>query len=90
MKDHFLMETPVPPAHGRPLLLSPNVSYTHIAVHQTRGVGGTPYRVLFMATAEGSVHKAVELAGGHALVVESIRVFEEPQSVSCVLLSASK
>ncbi|XP_052521274.1 semaphorin-4F isoform X2 [Tympanuchus pallidicinctus] len=90
MKDHFLMETPVPPAHGRPLLLSPNVSYTHIAVHQARGVGGTPYRVLFMATAEGSVHKAVELAGGRALVVESIRVFEEPQGISCVLLSASK
>ena len=50
MKDHFLMETPVPPAHGRPLLLSPNVTYTHIAVHQTRGAAGTPYRVLFMAT----------------------------------------
>ncbi|XP_031464585.1 semaphorin-4A, partial [Phasianus colchicus] len=90
MKEHFLMETPVPPNHGRPLLLSPNVSYTHIAVLPTRGLGGAPFRLLFMATAEGSVHKALELPGGRALILESIALFEQPRRVSSFLLSASK
>ncbi|XP_072214444.1 semaphorin-4A [Excalfactoria chinensis] len=89
MKDHFLMEARVAPTHGRPLLLSP-ASYTHIAVHQTRGAAGTTYRVLLMATAEGFLHKAVEVAEGRAHIVESIQMFEQPQRVSSVLLSASK
>uniref|UniRef100_A0A8C2TS62 Semaphorin 4A n=1 Tax=Coturnix japonica TaxID=93934 RepID=A0A8C2TS62_COTJA len=89
MKDHFLMESRVVPTHGRPLLLSA-ASYTHIAVHQTRGAAGTEHRVLLMATDTGFLHKAVEVGEGRAHIVESVQMFEEPQRVSSVLLSASK
>eukprot|EP00076_Gallus_gallus_P033346 XP_024998884.1 semaphorin-4A-like [Gallus gallus] len=90
MKDHFLMESGVAPTHGRPLLLSHNATYTHIAVHHSRGAGGAPYRVLFMATAEGFLHKAVEVSDGRAHIVESLQLFEGAQRVSSVLLSASR
>ncbi|NWI66073.1 SEM4A protein, partial [Todus mexicanus] len=50
MKDHFLMDGKVAPALGRPLLVKNDVTYTRIAVDETRGASGATYRVLFLAT----------------------------------------
>jgi len=50
MKDHFLMDGKVSPTQGRPLLVKTDVTYTRIAVDETRGVLGVTYRVLFLAT----------------------------------------
>lgn len=50
MKDHFLMDGKVTPIQGQPLLVKSNVTYTHITVDETRGVSGTMYRVMFLAT----------------------------------------
>ncbi|NXH18432.1 SEM4A protein, partial [Bucco capensis] len=38
MKDHFLMDAKVSPRLGRPLLVTSDVTYTRIAVHETQGV----------------------------------------------------
>lgn len=50
MKDHFLMDGTVAPTQGRPLLLRTDVTYTRIAVDETRGAAGTSYRLLFLGT----------------------------------------
>lgn len=50
MKDHFLMDGKVSPTQGRPLLVKTGVTYTRIAVDETRGVSGVTYRVMFLAT----------------------------------------
>ncbi|NXL54110.1 SEM4A protein, partial [Podilymbus podiceps] len=89
MKDHFLMDGKVSPIQGRPLLVKSDVTYTRIAVHETRGVSGATYRVMFLATAEGFLHKAVELPGGPH-IVESIQLFGEPEPVKNLLLAPGK
>ncbi|KAM6294196.1 semaphorin-4A [Aegotheles albertisi] len=89
MKDHFLMDGKVSPIQGRPLLVTTDVTYTRIAVDETRGVSGDIYRVMFLATAEGFLHKAVELSEG-SHIVESIQLFGTPEPVKNLLLSPGK
>ncbi|XP_019328706.1 PREDICTED: semaphorin-4A [Aptenodytes forsteri] len=89
MKDHFLMDGKVSPTQGRPLLVKTDVTYKRIAVDETRGVSGSTYRVMFLATAEGFLHKAVELPGGPH-IVESIQLFGTPEPVKNLLLAPGK
>ncbi|XP_064899334.1 semaphorin-4A isoform X2 [Columba livia] len=89
MKDHFLMDGKVSPTQGRPLLVKTGVTYTRIAVDETRGVSGVTYRVMFLATTEGFLHKAVELPGGPH-IVESIQLFGTPEPVKNLLLAPGK
>ncbi|KAM6038089.1 semaphorin-4A isoform 2-T2 [Theristicus caerulescens] len=89
MKDHFLMDGKVSPIQGRPLLVKTDVTYTHIAVDETRGISGTTYRVMFLATEEGFLHKAVELPEGPH-IVESIQLFRMPEPVKTLLLATGK
>ncbi|KAM6330966.1 semaphorin-4A isoform 2-T2 [Alca torda] len=89
MKDHFLMDGKVTPTQGQPLLVKTDVTYTRIVVDETRGVSGTTYRVMFLATAEGFLHKAVELPGGPH-IVESIQLFKTPEPVKNLLLAPGK
>uniref|UniRef100_A0A8C3P5D5 Semaphorin 4A n=1 Tax=Cyanoderma ruficeps TaxID=181631 RepID=A0A8C3P5D5_9PASS len=89
MKDHFLMDGKVSPIQGKPLLVKLDVNYTRITVHETRGVSGIMYRVMFLATAEGLLHKAVELPEGPH-IVESIQLFATPEPVKNLLLAPGK
>ncbi|NXP42948.1 SEM4A protein, partial [Leiothrix lutea] len=89
MKDHFLMDGKVSPIQGQPLLVKSDVTYTRITVHETRGVSGILYRVMFLATAEGLLHKAVELPEG-SHIVESIQLFAVPERVKNLLLAPGK
>lgn len=89
MKDHFLMDGKVSPTQGRPLLVKTDVTYTRIVVDETRGASGTIYRVLFLATADGFLHKAVELPGAPH-IVESIQLFGTPEPVKNLLLAPGK
>lgn len=50
MKDHFLMDGKVSPTQGQPLLVKTDITYTRIAVDETRGISGATYRVMFLAT----------------------------------------
>ncbi|XP_057265946.1 semaphorin-4A [Pezoporus wallicus] len=89
MKDHFLMDGTVAPSRGRPLLVRTDVTYTRIAVDETRGASGTSYRLLFLATADGFLHKAVELPGAPH-IVESIQLLGTPEPVKNLLLAPGK
>lgn len=44
------MDGKVSPIQGQPLLVKSDVTYTRITVHETRGVLGIMYRVMFLAT----------------------------------------
>uniref|UniRef100_A0A8C5U4Q1 Sema domain-containing protein n=1 Tax=Malurus cyaneus samueli TaxID=2593467 RepID=A0A8C5U4Q1_9PASS len=89
MKDHFLMDGKVFPIQGQPLLVKSDVTYTRITVGETRSISGTTYRVMFLATAEGFLHKAVELPKGPH-IVESIQLFAVPEPVKNLLLAPGK
>ncbi|XP_066424323.1 semaphorin-4A [Molothrus aeneus] len=89
MKNHFLMDGKVSPLHGQPLLVKSDVTYTRITVHETHGVLGTKYRVMFLATDKGLLHKAVELPES-AHIVESIQLFAAPEPVKNLLLAPGK
>ncbi|XP_075580467.1 semaphorin-4A [Pelecanus crispus] len=89
MKDHFLMDGKVSPTQGRPLLVKTDVTYTRIVVDETHDISGATYRVMFLATAEGFLHKAVELPEGPH-IVESIQLFETPEPVKNLLLAPGK
>ncbi|XP_071435597.1 semaphorin-4A [Pithys albifrons albifrons] len=89
MKDHFLMDGKVSPIQGKPLLVKSDVTYTRIAVDETHGISGTTYRVMFLATAEGFLHKAVELSEGPH-IVESIQLFRTSEPVKNLLLAPGK
>uniref|UniRef100_A0A8D0DVM9 Semaphorin 4A n=2 Tax=Salvator merianae TaxID=96440 RepID=A0A8D0DVM9_SALMN len=90
MKEHFLMDERIAPVNNQPLLVKQDAKYTRIAVHETRDVLGIPYKVLFLGTGEGSLHKVV-LAGSGAHIIEEIRLFETPaEPVRNLLLAPEK
>ncbi|NWX37985.1 SEM4A protein, partial [Notiomystis cincta] len=90
MKDHFLMDGKVSPIQGQPLLVKSDVTYTRITVDETRGVSGTLYRVMFLATG-GFIwgYTQVELPEGPH-IVESIQLFVVPEPVKNLLLAPGK
>ncbi|KAJ6652267.1 hypothetical protein lerEdw1_012775 [Lerista edwardsae] len=50
MKEHFLMDEKVLPIHHQPLLVKEDVKYTRVVVHQTLGVSGALYSLMFLGT----------------------------------------
>ncbi|NWR23415.1 SEM4A protein, partial [Emberiza fucata] len=72
MKEHFLMDGKVSPLRGQPLLVKSDVTYTRITVHETHGVQGTPYRVMFLAT--GGL-----IWGAHRLTHPTLPLAPKPQ-----------
>ncbi|KAJ6652069.1 hypothetical protein lerEdw1_014699 [Lerista edwardsae] len=89
VKEHPLVDETVLPMHNRPLLVKEEVKYTRIAVHQTSSAAGTPYRVLFLGTDRGVLHKAVVVSSG-VHIIEAIPLFEQPEPVLNLLLSPKK
>ncbi|KFO32294.1 Semaphorin-4G [Fukomys damarensis] len=86
VKLHPLMARPVVPSRGRPLLLKRHVHYTHLAGIPVSTPAGPTYDLLFLATADGWIHKAVVLASGMH-IIEETQVFRQPQSVENLVIS---
>lgn len=49
-KKHPLMDEPVPPQRGRPLLLKKDANFTQLVVDRVAGLDGNTYEVLFIGT----------------------------------------
>ncbi|RLV62212.1 hypothetical protein DV515_00019549, partial [Chloebia gouldiae] len=49
-KKHPLMDQPVPPQRGRPLLLKRDANFTQLVVDRVAGLDGATYEVLFIGT----------------------------------------
>ncbi|KAI1230107.1 hypothetical protein IHE44_0010499 [Lamprotornis superbus] len=88
-KKHPLMDEPVPPQRGRPLLLKKDANFTQLVVDRVAGLDGTTYEVLFIGTGDGWVHKALDL-GSRIHLVEELQVFEPAQPVESLVLAGTK
>ncbi|KAM4756234.1 semaphorin-4C isoform 2-T2 [Cyanocitta cristata] len=88
-KKHPLMDEPVPPQRGRPLLLKKDANFTQLVVDRVAGLDGATYEVLFIGTGDGWVHKALDL-GTHIHLVEELQVFEPAQPVESLALAGTK
>uniref|UniRef100_A0A8D0A674 Semaphorin 4G n=1 Tax=Sander lucioperca TaxID=283035 RepID=A0A8D0A674_SANLU len=89
VRRHPLMSQQVQPSDRRPLLFRRTTDYTHMAVHMIQGLDGKTYHVLYLGTDEGWLHKAVEIEG-RLHIIEELQLFEEPQPVNNLLLSAKQ
>uniref|UniRef100_A0A3B4U5I0 Semaphorin 4G n=1 Tax=Seriola dumerili TaxID=41447 RepID=A0A3B4U5I0_SERDU len=89
VRRHPLMSQHVQPSDRRPLLFRRTTDYTHMAVHMIQGLDGQKYHVLYMGTDEGWLHKAVEVEG-QLHIIEELQLFEEPQPVKNLLISAKQ
>uniref|UniRef100_A0A671NTS8 Semaphorin-4A-like n=1 Tax=Sinocyclocheilus anshuiensis TaxID=1608454 RepID=A0A671NTS8_9TELE len=89
VKDNFLADKSVRPVIQGLTLVSPDKSYSNIAVQRVRGARGRDYTLLYLLTESGFLHKAVLLENG-AHIIEEIQVFHQPQPVKNLLLSVSK
>uniref|UniRef100_A0A8C0BNS5 Semaphorin 4C n=1 Tax=Buteo japonicus TaxID=224669 RepID=A0A8C0BNS5_9AVES len=88
-KKHPLMDEPILPHHGRPLLLKKDANFTQLVVDRVPGLDGTIYEVLFIGTGDGWVHKALNL-GTRVHLVEELQVFEPAQPVESLVLAGRK
>ncbi|XP_068776886.1 semaphorin-4C isoform X2 [Struthio camelus] len=88
-KKHPLMDEPILPHRGRPLLLKKDANFTQLVVDRVPGLDGTVYEVLFIGTGDGWVHKALNL-GTHVHLVEELQVFEPAQPVESLVLAGRK
>uniref|UniRef100_A0A8C5HW37 Semaphorin-4G-like n=1 Tax=Gouania willdenowi TaxID=441366 RepID=A0A8C5HW37_GOUWI len=89
VRRHPLMSKPVQPSDRRPLLFRRTTDYTHIAVHIFQGLDGQSYHVLYMGTDDGWLHKAVEVKG-QLHIIEELQLFEDPQPINNLLISAKQ
>uniref|UniRef100_A0A3Q3ES26 Sema domain-containing protein n=1 Tax=Labrus bergylta TaxID=56723 RepID=A0A3Q3ES26_9LABR len=89
VRRHPLMSQQVQPSDRRPLLFRRTTDYTHMAVQMVQGLDGQTYHVLYMGTDEGWLHKAVEVEG-QLHIIEELQVFEEPQPVNNLQISAKQ
>ncbi|KAM4607200.1 semaphorin-4G-like [Polymixia lowei] len=89
VRRHPLMSKQVQPLDRRPLMFRRTTDYTQVAVHPVQGLDGQTYHVLFLATDEGWLHKAVEVKG-QLHIIEELQLFEQPQSVNSLLISPTQ
>lgn len=61
-KKHPLMDEPVLPHRGRPLLLKKDANFTQLVVDRVTGLDGTVYEVLFIGTGTGG-HRGGDTGG---------------------------
>ncbi|XP_029768541.1 semaphorin-4C [Terrapene carolina triunguis] len=88
-KKHPLMDEPVLPRHGRPLLLKKDANFTRLVVDRVRGLDGVSYNVLFIGTGDGWLHKALVLPS-RVHLVEELQVFEPAQPIESLVLAHQK
>ncbi|KAG5211701.1 hypothetical protein JEQ12_014130 [Ovis aries] len=85
IRDHPLMDRPVFPADGRPLLVTTDTTYLRVVAHRVPSLSGKEYDVLYLGTEDGHLHRAVQI-GAQLSVLEDLALFPEPQPVESMKL----
>ncbi|XP_067879031.1 semaphorin-4B-like isoform X2 [Heterodontus francisci] len=88
VKDLFLMDGVVHPIGHRPLLKM-NEKYVKIAVDNVRSLKAVMYRVMFLITDHGFLHKALHV-NGTSYIIEELQLFATPQLVYSLKISPEK
>ncbi|XP_042542728.1 semaphorin-4D-like [Dipodomys spectabilis] len=89
VRDHPLIEESVTPIGNRPILVTKDVNYTQIVVDRTLALDKNFYDVMFIGTARGTLHKAVQLEKGMH-IIEETQLFRNSEPVQNLLLSSKK
>ncbi|NWX92017.1 SEM4E protein, partial [Nothoprocta pentlandii] len=89
VRDHPLMDNSVNPVGNRPVLLKRGSNYTRIVVDRVTGLDKQTYDVMFLATADGYLHKAFNW-DGEMFIVEELQLFPSPEPVQSLQLSSKK
>uniref|UniRef100_A0A673U971 Ssemaphorin 4F n=1 Tax=Suricata suricatta TaxID=37032 RepID=A0A673U971_SURSU len=85
IRDHPLMDKPVLPTGGRPLLVTTDTAYLRIVAHRVTSLSGKEYDVLYLGTEDGHLHRAVQI-GAQLSVLEDLALFPEPQPIESMKL----
>ncbi|XP_059798653.1 semaphorin-4F isoform X3 [Balaenoptera ricei] len=88
IRDHPLMDRPVFPADGHPLLVTTDTAYLRVVAHRVPSLSGKEYDVLYLGTEDGHLHRAVQI-GAQLSVLEDLALFPEPQPVENMKLYQS-
>ncbi|XP_049712401.1 semaphorin-4F isoform X2 [Loxodonta africana] len=80
IRDHPLMDRPVFPAAGHPLLVTTDTVYLRVVAHRVTSLSGKDYDVLYLGTEDGHLHRAVQI-GAQLSVLEDLALFSEPQPI---------
>ncbi|XP_022418783.1 semaphorin-4F isoform X4 [Delphinapterus leucas] len=88
IRDHPLMDKPVFPADGHPLLVTTDTTYLRVVAHRVPSLSGKEYDVLYLGTEDGHLHRAVQI-GAQLSVLEDLALFPEPQPVENMKLYQS-
>ncbi|XP_072457692.1 semaphorin-4D-like isoform X2 [Notamacropus eugenii] len=89
VRDHPLLDSVLHPIGGVPVLLKRDSIYTKIVVDRIIGLDQRTYDVLFLTTDNGYLHKALN-CDGDMFIVEELQLFQTPESVQSLKLSAEK
>ncbi|KAM9101278.1 semaphorin-4D-like isoform 2-T6 [Sarcophilus harrisii] len=89
VREHPLLHSALHPIGGVPVLLKRGSVYTKIVVDRRIGLDQRTYDVLFLATDNGYLHKAFN-CDGNMFIVEELQLFQTPESVQSLKLSAEK
>ncbi|XP_043832926.1 semaphorin-4E-like isoform X1 [Dromiciops gliroides] len=89
VRDHPLLDSALHPIGHMPVLLKRGSIYTKIVVDRIIGLDKRAYDVLFLATDNGYLHKALN-CDGDMFIVEELQLFQTPESVHSLKLSAEK
>ncbi|XP_007908074.2 beta-1,4-galactosyltransferase 7 isoform X3 [Callorhinchus milii] len=79
-RKHPLMDHTILPIGQRPVLVTREAQYSHIAVQQVKASDGRTYEVLFLATNDGRLHKAVSI-GSASHIIDEKNLFERTQPI---------
>lgn len=86
VKDRPLMDQPIQPIDGKPVLMRKGAAFTRIVVHQVQAADGTKYRVMFIGTEAGTLIRAVNY-GGEMFIIEEIELFKPPEPIETLKFS---
>ncbi|KAK0133554.1 Semaphorin-4B [Merluccius polli] len=89
VKENFLADDSVRPVGRSLTMVSHDQNYSHLAAQRVRAANHRDYTILFLLTDAGYLHKAVLLEKG-AHIIEEVQVFQKPQPIKNMQLSASK
>ncbi|XP_041805100.1 semaphorin-4E [Chelmon rostratus] len=89
IKDRPLMDQAIQPIGEKPLLVRRGATFTRIIVNQVQAADGEKYHVMFIATEEGTMLKAVNY-DGEMFIIEEIQLFEPPEPIKILKFSNVK
>ncbi|XP_029005186.1 semaphorin-4E [Betta splendens] len=89
IRDRPLMDEPVRPLTGGPLLVKRGALLTRIVVDSVLALDGQSYAVMFIGDDNGYVQKAVNY-DGEMFIIEEVQLWENPVPIIALRLSSSK